>query len=187
MNLAPGPELTTYRVFLSSANTRRLVALRDQVEYLIRDIVSDQLNWANEAFRFETVRWETAGAQRVDGATIERFVEQAIQCQLTIVLLVDDMRPGTRREVQAVLNHEPEKIEVAILRFTRKTERNADQDELGTYLRWIRSRYKLLVRTVNRSDREQEWAEIVRTAVAALIAAYRAQWLARRERFDETR
>lgn len=187
MDFAPAPQLTTYRVFLSSADTPELRNLRDRFEAIIDKILRDQLIWANEPLRIETQRWETIPAQRTAGTPLERFVAAALESHLTIVLLVDEIRAGTKRELRAVLNN-PEARQVAILRFTAKSKTDADGDELGRYLKGIRTRHHLIVKTLTtRLDSVAVWHEVIRTALAAVIAVYRAERHVSGARFNEAR
>jgi len=187
VDFAPAPQLTTYRVFLSSADSPPLRALRDRVEHVIDRIVREQLMWANEPIRFETQRWETVAAQRTQGTPLEHFVAAAVRSQLMVVLLVDEIRSGTKKELWSVLSH-PDPVQVAVLRFTEKNENDANEDTLGRYLKWIRSRHRLIIKTLTTGlNTNAVWNEVLRTAVAALIAGYTAERDAERRRLDEIR
>ena len=125
-------------------------------------------------------------AQRTEATPLDRLVAAAAESSLLIVLLVDEIRTGTKRELWGVLNH-PAQVQVAVLRFTSKPKDQADADPLGKYLEWVRVRKNLVVRTLSTGlNSSAVWQELIRTAVAALIVSYQRERL-ERERLNETR
>lgn len=108
----PGPYLSQKNVgsaneieiFVSSGSD--LLKERDHVCELVQTL-DEQMHFALRA-RLERVhlratRWELDAPQRAYGYPNAHFEDMASSAALTIVLLHNDLRPGTRREITAAL------------------------------------------------------------------------------------
>jgi len=104
MKLGSPIQQRTYRIFLSSGDDAR--ALRDRVDRIVTDSINSQLLEAGEEVRLEVDRWERTAAQRIEPGrhTNDLFVQRALDSNVTITLLVEQLGKGTRTELEAVLD-----------------------------------------------------------------------------------
>jgi hypothetical protein len=107
--LSAGPRPQELTIFLSSGDDA--LAARDCIEGLVERVFNPQFRRTNAPFRFAIERWEREAAQRnqLGESTNERFVRMAREADMTVALLLERLGPGTREELQAVLqdtNHE---------------------------------------------------------------------------------
>jgi hypothetical protein len=100
----------TYRIFLSSGSDA--TALRDRVERMV-DTISKQFAHERLPLRFETFRWEHFAASKASTANPnDLFVAVARDSHLTIVLLLNEVREGTREEIEGVLDEKDAQLAV---------------------------------------------------------------------------
>jgi len=120
----------TATIFLSSGNDA--ARLRDRVDLLVRTI-STQFKNASSPFRFEIDRWEDHAPQRAATENLnDEFVRCAKKSHLTLVLLLDEVRPGTREEIEGVLSET--NTQLAVLRFKETDGDELADDDLRKFL-----------------------------------------------------
>ncbi len=159
--------VSLYRVFLSSGNDA--LQVRERLDRLITNVVVPQLSHADAPFRIEVVRWEAAAAQRVPSEhTNDLFVEQACRCHLVIVLLLQEIRPGTREEIQAVLDEKG--IDVAVLQFGDSPSDTQGWADLNDFLEANRER--LFYKRVESLASEDAEHELLRVLIRLVIRAF---------------
>ena len=91
--------------------------LRDFADGLMRTIVNPVLQKHGIRVRFDVDRWEDTPPQITSGRVNDRFVEQALASAVTIVLIQDQLRPGTEDELRAVLGTGPDGPQLCVLWF----------------------------------------------------------------------
>jgi hypothetical protein len=113
VRLRSGTTTRQFQVFLSSADEVR--DLRDLTDELVRTAVGSPLLRLGIPVRFDVDRWERSAPHRIlPGATTnEEFVARAKHAHLVLCLLGDDLRPGTREELEAALA-EPD-VEISVV------------------------------------------------------------------------
>jgi hypothetical protein len=105
-------------IFLSSGDDA--ATLRDLADALVRDAVNPELRASGSSLRVEIDRWERTAAERTFGDRVnEQFVKRALQSHRTLALLIDEVRPGTREEIEAVLAS-PD-VDLSVLWFVERT------------------------------------------------------------------
>ncbi len=112
---------STFPVFLSSAN--EAMRLRDRVQDLVVKSLNGQLSLRGWSQQFPVWRWEEMASTTAPAGTRtnELFVEKARASSVTIVLLRDKLRPGTKEELLAVKD-DPD-VELKVLWFPRHRPR----------------------------------------------------------------
>jgi hypothetical protein len=166
-------------VFLSSGNDAR--DLRDRVEKIFR-AASEILGIRNSPIRIDINRWEHHASQRVPrGRVNDQFVAEAKKATMTVALLLQDLRPGTLAELQAVLTQTDRSV--AVLWFRQPGE--PASDALRRFLdRW---QNQLLYNEVGDPDDETAWLGLVRVLVDFLVKIVHDELDASQEIFYETR
>lgn len=163
MRLGQADFVQLYRIFLSSGDDALL--LRDRVTRLVDEVLSPQLKDAGEQIRFEIDRWERTAAQRTDDtATNAQFVRRALNSQLTLTLLIDQLGAGTREELEAVLAADRE---VSALWFVPRT--GAQQSPVAEFLNVRRA--NLTYERTGEPASDEAWEGVFRVLIAALIDA----------------
>lgn len=153
----------TVKVFLSSANDA--ARLRDRVQSLILMVFNAQLQILRIPFRLEVVRWEEFAAQRSrTGHTNDMFVDQLTDSDLIIVLLFDELRPGTKEELEAALVTEA--VDIAVLKFGRRRG-DADGEDVQQFLK--RHRDHFLYKQITDCDSDEAWEELVRILAKVVL------------------
>lgn len=106
-----------YTVFLSSGDDA--ARLRDLVEGLVRDAIVPELHDAGIPVRLLVDRWEHESAKRLnpDESVNDIFVRQAVKSSVTLCLLINELRQGTREEIEAVLDTDD--VDLAIIWFVQ--------------------------------------------------------------------
>lgn len=104
-----------HSVFLSSGSD--LKRLRDFADGLMREILNSLLLHHRIQVRFDVDRWEDTAPQIAPGKVNDLFVERALRSDVTIVLLQDELRPGTEGELRAVLKSGGDRPQVCVLWF----------------------------------------------------------------------
>lgn len=119
MKLPEPDTVRSYNLFLSSSDEDETRRLRDRVRRLVDDVINPQLDEYSEAgVRLAVQRWEQTAAQRVEpGATVNGlFVAKARRAALTLVLLLDEIRPGTQEEFEAALSELDRQVSVLVFK-----------------------------------------------------------------------
>jgi hypothetical protein len=114
-----------YTLFLSSSDQADVRMLRKRVKDLVEDVISPELRHSRASARLAVEMWERAAPERnrPGETTNQRFVRMAREASLTMVLILDELRDGTREELEAALD-EPE-AQLAVLSFS--PGRNLDE------------------------------------------------------------
>jgi hypothetical protein len=159
-----GLNTRTVKVFVSSADEpEHIKCLRDRVDLVVGKLLNSALRDADSRLRFECERWEDFPTQKapVGGKTNDLFVSRARESALTMVLLHDDLRPGTEEEVRAVLN-DPD-VELAVQRYSSTS---ADP-YLDAFLEEIKP--KVLWGEENDWQSEAAWIVLLRPLLKTVI------------------
>ena len=134
----PAPEQRPYRVFFSSATECDWAR-----EHCLR-LVEVANGFLPDRFQIKVVRWEDDPPQQVHGESLqERYVRAALSCHAAVVLLQHELRPGTRAEVDALLELPTTSRELLTVVFEPEAggSRSADVDDLLGRLRDAEVRY----------------------------------------------
>jgi hypothetical protein len=172
MRIRP-PSIGPYRLFLSSSNDPPLKRLRKRVETLVDDVINPQLldEYPDSGVQLALEIWErTAPQQAHEGSVNDKFVEKAKNAQLTLVLLHDQLRPGTREELDAAIEAS---AEVSLLCFKPSaTLSNYRRRQLRSDIK----RYErlLLYGTLGSPQSDDAWIGLTRVLFAFTLAAIRA-------------
>jgi hypothetical protein len=135
------------------------------VDLLVRTI-SAQFQNARSPLRFEIDRWEDHAAQRATTANLnDIFVQCAKESHITLVLLLNEIRPGTREEIEGVLSEG--NTQLAVLRFKENDDDELADEDLRKYL--LANRSRLLYKEVVGPDSDEAWGAII--AVLARVVA----------------
>lgn len=125
-NLSPRQALT---VFVSSSSEQQANLLREHVKARAQ-AHSEALRRAGSSLILETHMWEQVPAQQVPNGTVNNlFVKMALASHCTLALLVKELRPGTREEIEAVLSVAPNDVLLSVMYFPpngNKSESNSD-------------------------------------------------------------
>lgn len=157
----------TYTVFVSSADDEWTQKLRSRVKQLIDDVIDPRLRAYPECgVRLALDMWEREAAQlAAPGSKVnDIFVERAKRSQMTLVLLLDEIRKGTREELDAVLDQVG--VQVSLLIFDRPDgPLDADKfDELEDYIEELRARDDVFYdRRCGEPDTDEAWLELTKT------------------------
>lgn len=120
-------------IFLSSGSD--LGAQRDHFEELVR-VVNEQLAAAcgpeQDPLYIHVQRWENDAPKRTDGDPNRAFREKAAKAHVTVVLLWNDIRAGTKEEIREALK-EPD-VQISAIWFKPEKPRSAPTKQLQTYL-----------------------------------------------------
>lgn len=129
-----------FDIFLSSGSD--IVAERDKFEHITATL-NDQIYWtfwnAPPVFRLHVIRWEQSAPQKTDGDPNARFREQAERCQATVVLLHNDIRPGTKEELKAALGSADVQLSVIWMEPTRPNSKKTR--ELQAFLNSMKNEF----------------------------------------------
>lgn len=139
MNFPEPDTVRSYNLFLSSSDEAETRRLRERVRRLVDDVINPRLgDYEQAGVRLAVQRWEQAAAQRVGpGQVNELFVAKARRAALTMVLLLDEIRPGTREEFEAALAEADPQVSVLV--FDRPGGSDASKlRELSVYLHQYR-------------------------------------------------
>lgn len=173
MKLRPGREVKTYVVFLSSGDD--LAELRNGVAKLINEVISPELLEHGTGVQLSVSRWEYTPAQRATGVRLnEDFVRLALDSHLTMVLIRDELRPGTEEEFKAVITEGgPNRPELSVFWF-EPTNRIQPKEE--TRIQNLLDRYRDKIRYVGhpplgKPSEATSWMEIFRTLIHLAFTA----------------
>jgi hypothetical protein len=105
----------TLRVFLSSGGDA--IVERDFLDALIRDGLVPPLMHSGSPIRIEVDRWERTAPHKIvrGGSPNDEFVARAKVANLVVGILKEELRPGTKEELEAVLEDDEAEVEVAIV------------------------------------------------------------------------
>jgi hypothetical protein len=173
--LRPPLNVNLHPVFVSSSDEDYTRRLRARIKGLIEDVINPQLRIYEEAgVQLALDVWERAVPQRVgeDENVNDIFVEQVRHSALTIGLLLDELRPGTKEELVAAIE-QPE-VQVAIHIFDRPEDSaDARPEEVEEFLQEYGGKIFYDDRC-GPPDGDTAWFSLVRTLLGFTFAAMRA-------------
>ena len=127
-------QVRSFKIFLSSGSD--LTSQRDLFDRLI-GAVNDAFRlsrWEEfDGFRLEIDRWEHDAGRRTDGSPNAEFVRRAIGSHFTLVLLHEDLRVGTKQELEGVVQSRSTQLGVIWMKPQRKPRTKAFR-ELDDFL-----------------------------------------------------
>jgi hypothetical protein len=174
-----------YSVFISSAAEMQPVRMR--IEQLINESINPPLRDRARAQLLPQL-WERAQAQAQaqapDRDVNEIFVERALQSHAAMALFRRSLRPGTRAEVEALIDagqaDPSSRTVISVLRFACEEgmSRETDLDSFFEYL----ANEGLLWEDTGTLGSDAGWRTLVKVLVAYALAAY--EDVSRRERTD---
>ena len=163
--LRAGPRPQELTIFLSSGDDA--LDARDCVEGLVERVFNPQLRRTNAPFRFAVERWEREAAQRNQPGegTNDRFVRMAREADMTVALLLEHLGPGTREELEAVLDETNHQIKP--LWFV--TPHTHPESDVATFLDEHADR--LLHEKLGEIGSTESWEGIVKVLLARTLDA----------------
>jgi hypothetical protein len=168
----PEPDtVQSYNLFLSSSDEPETRRLRDRVQRLVYEVINPRLSEYEQArVRLDIQRWEQTAPQRVaEGGVNRLFVGKARRSALTMVLLLDEIRPGTREEFEAALAQPDSQVSVLI--FVRPGGDNeVSAGERDTYLAPHRNQI-LYSDRCGEPDGDDAWIALVNTLLTFTFSA----------------
>ncbi len=145
--------------------------------------VSTQFEIADSPFRFRIDRWEDHAPQRAVTENLnDEFVRCAKRSHLTLVLLLNEVRPGTREEIEGVLSETT--TQLAVLRFKEEDGDEIDDEDLRKFLQ--ANRKKFLYKEVAGPDSD-EALQAIMMVLAQVVADVVTAWQAPEEPLSEER
>lgn len=158
-----------YRIFLSSGDD--LGNWRDRAEQLIY-LATQQLMQEGISCRLLTDRWEHTAAQRApNGGVNQLFVDRALASTLTIVLLGSHIWPGTREELEAVINESDSLTQLAVIWFEVDSPPSDTAIEVAEYLKASSAHDRLLYERTGAPNSDKAWFSVSRVIVRSVISA----------------
>jgi hypothetical protein len=162
----------TYPIFLSSGEDAQ--ALRNRVERVVQNCLNAQLSHRGWPIQFPIWRWEDVDARAAtehDRSVNDTFVRMARESSVVIVLLRDELRPGTREELLAVKD-DPD-VDLKVLWFcTHGKFRRRRSTSVRTFLDSHRD--TILYTRIDDEHGEEAWVAIMRNLVSTLLMALRS-------------
>lgn len=158
-----------YTIFLSSSDEEEFRCLRARIQRLIYDVIEPALvaHYPKAGISLRVRRWEQHAPQRDSGrSTNDIFVEQARRSHFMLVLLSDEIRNGTREELEAALE---ESVDVKVLVFDRPEQVESVKQQ--TLLQYLESKRGLLYKRCGNPDDETAWVELFRTVFSLTLQA----------------
>jgi hypothetical protein len=182
MRLRAGVKTDRYTLFLSSSDEAAVRSLRDRVQTLLEDVIKPalQTGYPEARVALDLYRWEREAAVRAHGDSVnQKFVEEVRRSHLALVILLDELRDGTREELDAALDAGD--VEVSLLAFAPSRDleqgrREALEGELEKYGSMV------LYNQLGSPRSDDAWRGLVRILVAFAFAALRASQLGDAER-----
>jgi hypothetical protein len=160
-------------LFLSSSDDPPLRRLRSRVKTLVEDVINPQLiaEYPESGVTIALEVWERVAPQQAGGRSVnEIFVEKVRASQLTLVLLHDELKQGTREELDAAIAAE---AEVSLLCF--QPSKGLAVRRHRQLKRDIRQYQKLLLYgTLGSPQSDDAWVGLTRVLVAFTLASVRA-------------
>lgn len=117
--------------------------------------------------RIEVRRWEHYASQALHGARVnDVFVKEVLRSNMTLGLLIQDLRPGTLEELTAALTQVPERVAVLWFREPGEEPSTSLADFLKTW------QNVLLYNEVGPADEDRAWLGLVRIVVDFLVRIF---------------
>jgi hypothetical protein len=170
-----------YPIFLSSGQDAEV--LRDRVDRVIHKCLNAQLSARGWPVHFPVWRWEDVEARAADrGETVnDTFVQMARESSVVIVLLHDELRPGTRDELLSVKD-DPD-VDLKVLWFHKS--RRLPFRRSSSVAEFLETHKDSVLHTrISEQDGEDAWIALVRNLVSTLLKALRSD---QREPYVEDR
>lgn len=166
MQLAAATPVPTLRIFISSGDDA--VDLRERVAGLIEKAVNSQLRQLDIDLQLQVDRWEDTAPDTNEAGerTNERFVKRALDCDLTLALLLKNLGPGTREEIEATLNAGKE---LKVLWFVPK--RSKPRSQVAKFLEPLSER--IYYDKTGKPEDEESWHGIVRVLLQIVLGELR--------------
>jgi hypothetical protein len=160
----------TFPVFISSAN--EALPFRDRVQNLVEKSLNSQLSRNRRPEHFAVWRWEERASTTAPsgGNANDLFVQMARESSVTIVLLRDKLRPGTREELMAV--KDDEEVELKVLWFPRHRPRFWPASEVEGFLTSEAS--NVFYNRIVHPDSELAWQALAANVIDVLLMALRS-------------
>jgi hypothetical protein len=160
-------DVRSYPIFISSAQDAEV--LRDRVERIVTDCINKQLSMRGWHVHFPIWRWEDVEARAADrGETVnDTFVQMARESSVVMVLLLDDLKPGTRDEMMAVRDDADVDLKVLWFRRARRLRLRRSSVE-----RFLAGHQDVILHTrIDGLDSEEAWVVLTRNLIATLLKA----------------
>jgi hypothetical protein len=163
--------VSTFPVFISSAD--EAMPFRNRVQNLVEKSLNSQLSRNRWPEHFPVWRWEERSSTTVPagGNANDLFVQMARESSVTIVLLRDKLRPGTREELMAV--KDDEEVELKVLWFPRRRPRFAPASEVERFL-MSEEAGNVFYNRIVRPDSELAWQVLAANVIDVLLLALRS-------------
>ncbi len=163
-------------MFISSAD--EAMPFRNRVQNLVEKSLNSQLSrqpWPEHLRwpeHFPVWRWEERAATTVaaGGNANDLFVQMARESSVTIVLLRDKLRPGTREELMAVKDDRD--VELKVLWFPRRRRRFGPESEVERFLSSDDAKNIFYNRIVHPNS-EVAWQTLAANVIDVLLLALR--------------
>jgi hypothetical protein len=142
---------------------------RDFLDALIRDGVNAVLMNLDFSVRFEVDRWERSSPHKIlTGASPnDEFVARARRANLVVSVLIDDLGPGTKEELEAALDEDDLELSVVWCE-RRETQLETDVS------RWLAAhRDTILYDRAGRPDTPGPRIALVRLIIDAMLTTIR--------------
>jgi hypothetical protein len=158
-------------IFLSSGSD--VFIERDRFERIVKEL-NDQFHAVfSETFptivNLHVVRWEQSAPHKTGGDPNAEFRKQAKRAHITVVLLHDDIRPGTKDELEAALNADD--VQVAVIWMKPKHPRAQKTVALRKYLE---SKKDLIIwDSTGEPGSDDAWHSMVRVLTKAALTVLR--------------
>lgn len=177
MKISEADRLRTYRIFVSSGDDAS--ELRERVRRLVANVFNPSLIEHRAPVRLETDMWERTSAQRSgEEGTNALFVGRARHAHAVLSLLIDELRSGTRAEIEACLRDD--EIQVCILWFIEQGA-TEPENEVADFLNSIRD--QIYYDKTGLPHSQESWEGILRVLLMFVIRgmqqpepAYRDQY-----------
>jgi hypothetical protein len=162
VQLAAATPVPTLRIFISSGDDA--ADLRERVAGLIEKAVNSQLRQLDIDLQLQVDRWEDTAPEtnQAGERTNERFVQRALDCDLTLALLLKKLGPGTREEIEATLNAGKE---LKVLWFVPK--RSKPRSQVAKFLEPLGER--IYYDKAGKPEDDESWHGIVRVLLQIVL------------------
>ncbi len=161
----------SFPVFLSSAD--EAVRFRNRVQDLVVKSLNSQLSFRGWPEHFPIWRWEEMASTTVPagGRANDLFVQKARESSVTIVLLRDNLRPGTKEELMAVKDDPA--VELKLLWFPGRRPR-VRPSEVQRFLSSADAR-GIYYNKLTRPDDDDAWQTLFANLIDVLLLALRSE------------
>jgi len=163
-------DVRAFPIFISSAADA--MPLRNRVQRLVNDCVNSQLSMHGWHVQFPIWRWEDVEARAAHtGETVnDIFVQMAKDSSVVMVLLLDDLKPGTHDELMAVKD-DPE-VKLQVLWFRQRRRLRLRRTSVERFL--SEHRDDILHTPIDDPDSEDAWVVVTRNLMATLLKALKS-------------